>query len=138
MDPIFIPIAAMAIPLVVVPTAIISKHLQRKREWEHLERIKALELGQPIPGSESWHAMSCASIGAGVPLGSMFLAWVATVSGSGGEEVWACATAIGITGVICGTILAKSRLGSRRPASTDAHAKPEFDPDAYDVVGRRG
>ena len=48
MDPILIPILGVFVPIVVVPASLIFKFYKYKRECEHLERMKALEV-EPDP-----------------------------------------------------------------------------------------
>ena len=48
MDPILIPILGVFIPIVVVPASLIFKFYKYKRECEHLERMKALEVGRTL------------------------------------------------------------------------------------------
>jgi hypothetical protein len=120
---------------------------RQKREMAHAERLRAMELGLPDPGSVSWWTPPrlAAAIGVFVPLGCATLATFATVETTSPVfpfVIWPAAGAVGIAGVIGGTVLA-SRLGG-----PDAHpsaaplrdaAKPLWgDPDAYDVAGRRG
>jgi hypothetical protein len=142
MEHVLIPIAGMAIPIIIVPTVLAMKHVRQKREWEHLERIRALELGQPVPGSEVSRAVVAGVIGAGVPIGSFLFAWLASMTSHVDESVWAGASIVGIGGVIGGVLLAKQLLGTRAPATSEptslANGKPVVDPDAYDIAGRRG
>jgi hypothetical protein len=142
MEEIVLPIMGIALPMVLVPTILVLSQRKRKREMEHVERMKALELGLPAPGNESWAARVCIAIGAGVPIGAFFFAWLAGMDhSSGGQYYWEAAAPVGVTGILCGTFLSTrllpSRSKSQRPA-VDAHAKPAYDPDAYDVVSRRG
>jgi hypothetical protein len=134
-------ILVFAVPLVLVPTVMIMRHLAHKREWEHAERMKALELGLPAPGNESWAATVCIAIGAGVPVGALCIAWLASLEQSGSPHYWIAATVVGSLGVLSGTLLATRLLPSSFRAqspSFDTQSKPELDPDAYDVAGRRG
>ncbi|HEV3165176.1 MAG TPA: hypothetical protein VGZ22_14210 [Isosphaeraceae bacterium] len=138
-----IPIVAILMPLALVPTVMAMRHATRKREWEHAERMKALELGVPVPGSDSWRAAVCMAIGAGVPVGAFAFAWIAGMTTHTSADSWEAAVAVGIPGVLCGTFLAARLLPSRnRPQITETNAfangKPALDPDTYDVVGRRG
>ena len=132
-----IPLVALAIPMVIAPVAIIAKTVSKHRELEHKERIRAIELGRVLPQDESWWSRGriSAMIGAGVPVVTMFLAWMASESLGGREEVWITATLVGMTAVICG-----SRLATKLPAPdpTILNTKLNLDPDAYDVVSRRG
>jgi hypothetical protein len=140
MDPILIPIIGMMIPIVIVPTALGFKHARFLREVKHEERMRAMELGLTLPEDEAFSpAKLAAGIGIGVPIGSFFLAWLADLTSNGGEAVWMAVSSIGLSGVICGTILAARHFATRNKPATYSNAiKPEYDPDAYDVVGRRG
>jgi hypothetical protein len=143
MDELLIPILGILMPLVLIPMIMVLRYRGRKREWEHAERMKALELGLPAPGNESWPARVCIAIGAGVPVGSFFFAWVASLESGHGEPFWEAATMVGGLGVLCGTFLATRLLPSRSRAQDPAarsnpYAKSALDPDVYDVVGRRG
>jgi hypothetical protein len=142
MESIVIPIMGMSIPIIIVPTVMAFKHARYLREVEHAERMKAMELGRTLPGDEPLSPASIATaIGAGVPLSSLVLAWLAdlTSGGRSGEAVWVAAGAVALGGLICGTILAYRHFATRpQPATYQEAPKPEYDPDAYDVVGRRG
>jgi len=142
MEATVIPVVAIMMPVVLVPIVLAMRFASRKREWEHLERMKSLELGVPVPGRECWLARTCIAIGAVVPIGALFLAWTASESGSHEQGYWEAATTVGGLGVLCGTFLATRLLASRnrlqQVARDAAPVKPAYDPDAYDVVGRRG
>jgi hypothetical protein len=139
MNELLIPIVAILMPVVLVPTILILRHISKKREWEHLERIKSMELGMPVPGNESWPAKVCIAIGAGVPIVAFFFAFVASQDSEAGGGVWAAATMVGVSGVLSGSVLATRLLPSRRGRPhPDVAAKPAYDPDAYDVVSSRG
>ena len=58
------------------------RHERRKRELEHLERMKAFELGRTLPQDEPWLSPMrlAAMIGAGVPLGAFASACVSTIA----------------------------------------------------------
>ena len=146
MAPLLIPIVALFIPIIVVPTAIVMKQAQRRRELEHAERIRALELGRTLPGDEP--ALSpeklSAGIGIVVPLGSLLVGWLACESQGYRAEIWVMASVVSLAGVLGGTILASRQMGMRerertRAAGYQMHTKGEaYDPDTIDVVGRRG
>ena len=143
MDPVAIPVVAMLIPIVVVPTAMVLKQQRRKREYEHQERMKALEMGHLLPVGHAWSAFAVTAIGAGVPIGAFLFAWLASLTNHAADEVWPVAGVVGLAGVGGGVYLAKRVLGFRdnRPAPREVafgNGKPAFDPDAYDVAGRRG
>jgi hypothetical protein len=144
MDPNLIPIiVGVSIPIVVVPASLLFKYSKYKRECEHLERMKALEVGRTLPGDEPWWSPSrtIVAIGAGVPVGVFGCAWLASVSSRVHEEVWVMAGMVGVTSVICGTVLAAKESARRRQTEAAIQAvyeKPYLDADAYDVAGRRG
>jgi hypothetical protein len=139
MERALIPLAGIALPMVLVPTIIILKQLGRRRELAHEERMRAMELGLAGPTADSWPALVCIALGAAMPVGLAAICWLATLSGAG-DEVWMIALFVGGGGVLGGTTLAHRRFGKAKPpaeAETGAKAAA-FDPDAYDVVGRRG
>ena len=49
-DPLIIPIVGILMPLVLVPTVLVLKHRYKRREWEHLERMKAMSGRNPSRG----------------------------------------------------------------------------------------
>lgn len=138
----------------------------RKREMEHKERLKALEMGLPVPGSAPWPALMAIAIGAVVPVGALAAALAATAIGPRAPtdhvalaawtsqnqatayyaNVWGGATGVGVTAVIAGAVLAWRYMGLRQKSDRDRYAygepdyaaKPPFDPDAYDTVSQRG
>src|SRR6516162_1435656 len=145
MEETIIPITAILMPLVLVPTIITLKHRHKKREWEHLERMKALEMGQPNASRrEVWGAQSIAKIGAGVPIASVVAALL-TCCAEGPASVegvplaaiaWGCAAMISggamLTSLILAVLLVRSQ--GRLDAARVDPAKVVYDPDAYDVV----
>ena len=146
MDPVFlIPLSAILMPIVLVPTILILRHIGRRREWEHKERMRALELGLAPPGDDSWRAKVCIAIGAAVPLGGFFLAWLASPEGRASGDLWGVAGTVGGLAVVSGSMLAVRLLPPRDRSDADgpresvaAGKRHAFDPDAYDVAGRRG
>ena len=140
MDPLIIPIVAFLIPIIIVPTALGIKHARFLREVEHAERMRAMELGLNQAENESWTpAGLAASIGAGVPIAVMFIAFIAAPRTGSSDALWMAATLIGVAGVISGTTLAGMQLSKRNQASAALTVeKPAYDPDQFDVVGRRG
>ena len=146
-DPLVVPIVGILMPVLLVPTILVVKHRQARREWEHRERMKAMDTGAPIVATLSRGGV--AAIGAGVPIVSVLAALAASLlleSGSSDEIeiygiVWGCAALISAFGLCTSLILAyiQSRASD---ASTTSRAvmteKPVFDPDAFDVVSSRG
>jgi hypothetical protein len=142
MDPLIIPICALAIPIIVVPVALGLKHARLLRELEHAERMKALELGRTLPQDETWWNPSriCVAIGAGVPIAAVCTAWWTTAAVGFHEEVWILSGMVGIASVISGSALAAKHFAHQARDGNITHdlTKPRFDADAYDVVSTRG
>jgi len=149
-EELIIPLAGIMMPVILVPTIIFLVHRQKKREWHHQERLRALEIG--LPASVPDRALgggSVAAIGAGVPVASVLTAWMTTMSVSDTHPdympiiaiTWGCAFLISTGALITSLVLGVLLMRSRSPAnSVDqfAAAKPAFEPDAYDVVSSRG
>jgi hypothetical protein len=144
---LWIPIIAILMPVVLVPTMMILKHRTLQREWQHKERMQAIELG--VPTSPVNLGGSVAAVGAGVPIAAVIAAVMTTLSyqAPDGEEVavlgivWGCTLMISAIGMITSLILARTHTRARAEnESLHAHrnGKPAFDPDAYDVVSSRG
>jgi hypothetical protein len=147
---VIVPLAGIMMPLVLAPTIIAMAHRMKKREWQHKERLRALELGLPVPEDRPHvGGGTVAAIGAGVPAASVLAAWLttATVPTSHSDFMgvvalaWGCAFMISMAAVIGSLVLASRLLSARRAADLAgelAAAKPAYDPDAYDVVSSRG
>jgi hypothetical protein len=118
--------------LVLAPTVLGLRHARRQRELEHTERMRALELGHPLPGSEPTAQQSPGLlIGLWVPISALGIAFVAQQ-----HEAWVAAGMVGVAGVICGTILAmKPTPHGASPAAN--HGKPLVDPAAYEDLAER-
>ena len=149
MEEIIIPVTAILMPMVLVPTIITLKHRQKKREWEHLERMRAMELQLPPPScGQSLGAKTVVAIGAGVPTASVLGAFLTCVAGPPSVDgvplaaiAWGSAALISLGAMLASLILAflVARLRDRADAgSLLDQAKPVYDPDAFDVVGSRG
>ena len=149
MNPILIPITALMIPMVIVPTSLWLRHRLRVREMEHSERVRAMELGlAPRKTDLSWPgAAICIGIGAGVPIGSMLIAWLAMMTNDLPSEVFGIPLLISLSAIWAAKGLADRMLSRRgddelvdatQRARTGPDPKAKFDPDAYDVVGSRG
>jgi hypothetical protein len=142
-DPLLIPIFAIALPVLLVPTISGIRFARYKRELEHAERIKALELGRTLHADDSWWTLPRISvaIGAGVPAVVFFCAWQASESLQDPEPAWISAGIVGMSAVIGGSVLA-ARYYLRRDESGRAGSglgtKPLIDADAFDVVSSRG
>ena len=151
MDPLFIPIVAILMPLILVPTTIVMKHKQQRRKWEHLERLKSIETQLPLPLRQAMAGSGgVTAIGAGVPSVSVLGALLTTLWWEPALPTdaaivpciaWIC------TGVISALAMGTSlKLASMsRQASQDAemyahsaNGKPVYDPEAFDVVSQPG
>jgi hypothetical protein len=149
MEPLIIPVVAILMPLFLVPTILVLKHRHRKGEWEHRERMKAMEVQMPYPrGLAVGHSKGVAAIGAGVPVASVVAAFLTTIiwEPTSPDELpvpavaWGCAVAISAAAMVTSLILAFMHAKAAEKAESNAQAdysKPVFDPDAFDVVGSR-
>ncbi len=143
---------ALTVGCILAATAIVwgpglylgLRHERRKNDQQHEERLRALELGYPPDSMTSWWTPQrlAAAIGVFVPLGAAAIAMVATL-GTNSDwfplVIWPAAGAIGVTGVIGGTVLA-ARLAGTDTLSThnpNPTAKPAWhDPETFDPVRR--
>jgi hypothetical protein len=111
----------------------------RKRELEHMERMRAMELGRTLPQDEPW--LSPAKIGAmiavAVPLVAFISAAVTTSEAGFHDGVWIAAAMAGTAAVICGSILVASSVKKTQQIDPPGE-KPYIEEDAYDVVSTRG
>ena len=143
-EELLIPLAAIMLPAVIVPTALAFRHAAKKREHQHLQRMKALETGQPVPGEVTWPAaVACSLIGAGVPLIAFSLTFVVAISSSHPRqgELWIAPTIVSVCALLSSIAIAKVMTRAKTPITLDSHRNgkpPVYDPDAYDVVGTRG
>jgi hypothetical protein len=147
---VIIPLAGIMLPMVLVPTIITLVHRHKKREWRHKERLRALELGLPAVDLEpKIGGGTVTAIGAGVPAASILGALLTTASIPPTHTeflpmvaiAWGCACLISAAAVTGGLVLGIMLMRSRKsvePADQFASTKPTYDPDAYDVVSRRG
>ena len=148
-EALLIPIVAILMPLVLVPTVLILKHRHRRREWEHRERMKAMEIRLPAPTSDSpGMGRAVAQIGAGVPIVSVLAAFVTGLTWdptTGGDVpipavAWGCASLISALALASSLILARMQPRTSAVANSSHemnNEKPVFDPDAFDVVSSR-
>jgi hypothetical protein len=143
-DDVAIPLMALLMPLLMVVGVLTLRQSSRRREWRHQERMKALELGRPMPEAEGHAARTAIAIGAVMPVGVFAFAWLASMT-TGVEGAWLAAAIVAGMGVIGGTQLARSSAVQRRPedevvpirdADRPSNGKPPFDPDAYEAIVR--
>lgn len=133
--------------LFVFGSASAMRRAQARKEMEHRERMKALEVGLvPQPSGLDWPAAAvCIALGAGVPVGSFLVAWLAALTAGAPDGIWVAPVFVSFAAIGASRKLA-SRIIDPRPASRrdsfarqgNPAAKPAFDPDSFDVVGARG
>jgi hypothetical protein len=151
MDPLLIPIVAILMPLVLAPTVIFLKQRHSRREWEHLERMKAMDFHVPVQSPRrAGTTVDVTAIGAGVPFVSVLAALMTTLTweppADGDPSVvpgiaWGCAVLISAGAMFTSLVLTfmHGRATQRAEASAGMNnAKPVYDPDAFDVVSSRG
>ena len=141
--------AVLALPIVLR-----FRSERRKRELDHIERMRAIEVGRSYPGEKRISLaalppsaipyMIALSIGALVPIAAFGCALISTVIGGFQKDIWIAAGMVGLASVICGSILAGTVFQSSQSACESEHSssmfnsKPHVDEDAYDVVSSRG
>jgi hypothetical protein len=152
MDPLYIPVVAILMPLALVPTIVVMKHRHQRRKWEHLERLKSIEVQSPMPMRQALERVGgISAIGAGVPVVSVLAAflttllWEAPLPSDDAAAVpgiaWGCAVLISIGAMITSLKLASMHHAAWRESASASSAdnrKPVYDPDAFDVVSSRG
>jgi hypothetical protein len=139
--------------VVALPTFLHFRGERRKRELQHIERMRAIEVGRAFPGElknsllalPQWAVpyLIALAIGVAVPLGVFICAFLATLIGGYHKDVWIASGMVGLGAVICGTVLAGGTFKTVSGLAPDRFAshfdsKPLIDEDAYDVVGSRG
>lgn len=142
-----IPIVAILMPAVLVPSILALKFRQRRREWEHNERMRSLELGMPLVQAQPWPAAAVAiALGLGTPAAAFLISWLAVLTARVDSEIFIGTVVVALAGVVSGARLALKlipagmtfRPAGPLPREAASHPKPSFDPDTFDVVGRRG
>lgn len=151
MDPLYIPIVAILMPLILVPTTLVMKFRHQRRKWEHLERLKAMETQLPIPLRQAIAgATGVTAIGAGVPAVSILGAFLTSLlwASSAVDDsaivpaiAWICAGVI--SSLAMATSLKLASMGRRSVQDAELsdamnNGKAVYDPDAFDVVSSRG
>jgi hypothetical protein len=149
-EELLIPLVAILMPLVLVPTILVLKFRHKRREWKHQERLRAIDLGSPgIEASSGLNGQAVVAIGTAVPIASVFAALFTTMSLPESHPdympiiaiAWGCAVMISIGSLITSLVLGVMVLRANRSVeSVDqlSSLKPSYEPDAYDVVSRRG
>ncbi len=140
--------------LLALPFCLHFRGERRKRELEHIERMRAIEVGRSYPGEIRNRLLAlprsaipyviAASIGALVPIAVFGCALISTLLLGFQKDIWIAAGVVGLASVICGASLAGTVFQSSQSACEADHSrsfvnsKPHVDEDAYDVVSSRG
>jgi hypothetical protein len=133
-------ILAVICPAIGIPIYLGLRHDKWKRELEHKERMRALDLGRSLPGEEApW---SLARIGlmiaTAVPMVIFACSTLASLVLGFQKDIWIAAGMVGMAAVICGSIVViQSAQGVTRSTLRERFKQPIED-DAYDVVSARG
>ncbi len=149
----------------IAPISIYAIHQEnKKRAMEHAERMRAIELGiwpgphglkdvaravaervQPKKArdddSPAAMARRCYQIAGWTPFWAfLFGSWAFSKSIPVAIVIAGAVAAISMTSVICGTWLAHRASANADTVGANGFAAkpPSYDPDAFDVVGRRG
>ena len=145
LEALLIPLAGISLPLILVPTIMVLKSRARNREFQHRERMRAIETGNSLPALSHWPAaLVCTAIGAGVPAMAFLFTLFTRTTSDFSEELWSPQSVVAIVGVTSGSWLAFKLMGRpdgdvSRSSVAPSHQKTYVtDPDAFDVVGRRG
>jgi hypothetical protein len=150
MNVLYIPIVGILMPLVLVPTTLFMKHRHQRRKWEHLERLKSIEVQMPMPMRQALRgAGGISAIGAGVPVVSVLgallttLIWEPIVPDDAVAVpaiAWGCAFLISTGAMLTSLKLAAMQHAAWRESELTQRSddfKPVFDPDAFDVASSR-
>jgi heme/copper-type cytochrome/quinol oxidase subunit 2 len=143
-------IAIVAIALLFVGFFfwLVFRHAAKSREFSHLERMKALELGKPAEPSEAEHRLNkdlhnafwiSFWLGAGVPAAATAAAGAIMIETRLHDFglMWICVAVISVAGVVCATVLMircrarlpkeqdrpRAALADRRPPPTTSEGK---------------
>jgi hypothetical protein len=147
---LIIPLAAILMPLALVPTIITMVHRHKRREWKHQEQLRAIDLGLPGSLANSRPVDGTVGvIGAGVPIASVIASLLTTLNVPDSHPeymaivavVWGCSFLISTAALITSLVLGIMQIRSQKaadPADQSVAIKPAYEPDAYDVVSRRG
>lgn len=139
-------LGALATPVAIVTTILAVRHLRQRREWAHIERIRALEAGQSLPRGDAWPALAAIALGTVGPIGVFGCAWLSELTGGAGGGSWFGATCVALAGVVGGSKLGLGLLADRREARAESSMiqaghngkPPAYDPESFDAIARRG
>jgi hypothetical protein len=135
-----------AVLLLLVFTVVALWHHGSERERDHIERMRMIEMGLPVPPHDrsAWpKALVGVAIGAGVPLVAFTFTFFAfTARSDVADELWVAPGVVSGLSVIAASLLT-AHLFRWRAVPDAATAgqkgrKPAMDPDAFDVAASRG
>ncbi len=128
--------------LVIVP----ALFAWRNARVADVERARLIELGFMPPRRDSrWpQAIYCLAVGAGVPIGTFLITWLASQAPNAPDHLWAAPTVVSVAAVVASMIVAsisfwRADRGSSRPEALASRAgKPPVhaDAEALDFAGR--
>jgi hypothetical protein len=114
--------------LILIVTVLAFRHERRKRELEHIERVKSLEAGLPLPDAEVARAKAAGIATTLIGMAAMSAAGVGTwlvlprleepqqlIAALG--IIWGCAAGVGVLAALVGLSVL------RRPASGEGPKK---------------
>ncbi|RUL82337.1 hypothetical protein [Tautonia sociabilis] len=124
----------LGLPLIAGAIAI-GRAIERASERSHVERMRALELGRPLPDGQIGATLVCLAVGGLVPVSALATGMMLAVSRSRDEVAvfgFLMLGTVGLTGIVGGMRLAIRLLSSRGKGTPPPEpVKPAFDPDAY-------
>ena len=107
----FIRAFALMIPVVIVPSALLARHLGVRRKMSHVERMRAIELGHPLVSrSPFWPSLAAIAIGGVVPSVAFLCAFLVNTGPTTHEVAWVAAGLVGGLGVYFGAKLVTQLL----------------------------
>jgi hypothetical protein len=115
------------------------RHDRYKRELEHKERMRALELGRSLPGDIPWLSTQRIGflIGVVVPVTIFAFAGVSTQA-SYQPGIWEVAGSVSAVAILAGTVVVCVGRHVRHDGPCAPVEKLPVEDDAYDVVSARG
>ena len=138
-----VPLAGLALPVILVPMILFAKLAATARTHRHLERMQALKSGLQPQTPSPLGAGTVTAVGAGVPIASILAAliassWLDLVSDDSIPMlaiIWFSAAILAVAAMTVGLVLAlminRARAQDRSTSPRDS-AKPAYDPDMFE------
>jgi len=130
--------------LVIAPS--LYYYVWRSARVKDAERARLIELGfVPPPRGSRWpQAIYCLAVGAGVPIGTFLITWLASQARNAPDHLWVAPTVVSVAAVVASAVVAsisfwRADRPSSRPEALASHAgKPPVhaDAEALDFAGR--